>query len=476
MTSFSILAAATERPSAVALISSGEVLSFADLASRTKQVMSWLQQQLSDSPLTPRVSPTACVGVIATTEPWTVTLLHALMELSIPFALLHPRLPRAERDALCHRFPIVRVFEAGWHRELEPNETTSPIPSHAESALCIAFTGGTSGFPKACVLSRRALEHAVTASAANFGWQEDDRWQLCLSLAHLGGFSIVLRCLAARRTLVLTPPKSAHGGIDLDRVVHDLAEHRVTLISLVPTLLQRWLERSDLAVPARLRAILIGGDGVSPQTLQLARQRQFPVFTSYGLTEMASQVATQRYSLGPLMDAGNGPALPGVTLALDTKGRILVRGPSLFSGYWNPPNLELPLIADGWFCTHDHGRIDSTGCLHVLGRDSDLIVSGGENVYPAEVERIIQAHPAIEQCCVFAIPDATWGSVVGALLVGPKTISADLTAFLAQHLMPQQRPRRVAVVTELPQTTLGKIDRKAAAQDYLSQLLSLDYH
>jgi O-succinylbenzoic acid--CoA ligase len=399
------------------------------------------------------------------------------MELSVPFALLHPRLPRAERDVLCRRFPVVHVFEAGWHRELSPaSDAASPTQSHAESALCIAFTGGTSGFPKACVLSRRALAHAVAASAANLGWQPQDRWQLCLSLAHLGGFSIVLRCLAARQALVLTPPKSSHGGVDLGRVVHDLAEHRVTLISLVPTLLQRLLDRSDFTIPGSLRAILIGGDGASPQVLERARQRHFPVFTSYGLTEMASQVATQRYALGPMMDHGCGPPLSGIEAKLDGESRILVRGPSLFSGYWDPPNLELPLTSDGWFCTHDHGHLDANGCLHVLGRDNDLIVSGGENVYPAEVERLIQGHPAIQQCCVFAIPDPTWGSVVCALLVGPKSITADLPEFFARHLMPQQRPRQVAVVTELPQTAIGKIDRKAAAQNYRSQLLSLDYH
>lgn len=477
MTSFSILAAAAERPTATALICADGTFTFADLATRARRVLRWLQRELAPLPVALSRVPDACVGVVATNDAWTLSLLYALLELRVPFALIHPRLPQLDRDALQNRLPMRRIFAAGWQREIVKTDDSATLqPSNPEAALCIAFTGGTSGFPKACVLSRAALEHAVAASAANFGWQDDDRWQLCLSLAHLGGFSIALRCLAARRTVLLTPTKSEQGGVDLARVVSDLTEHRATLISLVPTLLQKLLDLPNFTVPSALRAILIGGDGVSTQLLERARQRGFPVFTSYGLTEMGSQVATQRYSLGSLGDNGNGPPLPGMELAIDTTGRILVRGPTLFSGYWHPPCLELPLTADGWFCTHDYGRLDAQGCLHVLGRDTDLIVSGGENVYPAEVERVIQRHPAIAQCCVFGVPDATWGNRVCALLVGPASVTSDLPRFFSEHLMPQQRPRRVAVVTELPLTALGKIDRAAAAQNYLSQLLSLDYH
>ncbi|HEX2879314.1 MAG TPA: AMP-binding protein [Polyangiaceae bacterium] len=481
MSSFSILAAAAERPSAVAVIAPEGSFSFADLATRVQRVMAWLQRQPFELPVTRVSTPAACVGVVASSDIWTLTLLYALLELSVPFALIHPRLPAAERNALCQRFPISRVFEPDWQLALSaesPDATANP--SAAEAALCIAFTGGTTGFPKACVLSRGALEHAVAASEANLGWQPDDRWQLCLSLAHMGGFSIVLRCLAARLTLILTPPRASQTpsgqGIDLDSVVRDLTEHRATLISLVPTLLQRLLDRPNFVAPPHLRAILIGGDAVSSETLAQARERRFPVFTSYGLTEMASQVATQRFSLGPLRDAGNGPPLPGIHVAIDDHGRIRVRGPNLFSGYWNPPTLELPLTEQGWFCTHDQGSLDADGCLHVLGRDTDLIVSGGENVYPAEVERAIQRYPTISQCCVFGVPDPTWGSLVCALLVGPQSVSPALVQHFVEQLMPHQRPRRVAFVSQLPQTPMGKLDRKAAAQNYLGQLLSLGYH
>jgi O-succinylbenzoic acid--CoA ligase len=481
MSSFSILAAAAERPSAVAVITQQGSFSFAELAHRVQRVMSWLQRQPFELPVTRVATPAACVGVVASSDIWTLTLLYALLELSVPFALIHPRLPAAERDALCRRFPISRVFEPDWQRDLDaPSDNAVASPPVAEAALCIAFTGGTTGFPKACVLSRGALDHAVAASAKNLGWQPDDRWQLCLSLAHLGGFSIVLRCLAARQPLILTPPKSSQAstgqGIELTSVVRDLTEHRATLISLVPTLLQRLLDLPNFPAPSQLRAILIGGDAVSSETLERARQRHFPVFTSYGLTEMASQVATQRFSLGPLRDAGNGPPLPGMDVSIDEHGRIRVRGPSLFSGYWNPPTLQLPLTEQGWFCTHDHGSLDPDGCLHVLGRDTDLIVSGGENVYPAEVERAIQRHPSVSQCCVFGVPDATWGSLVCALLVGPQRVSPALVQHFVEQLMPHQRPRRVAFVSQLPQTPMGKLDRKAAAQNYLGQLLSLGYH
>jgi len=477
MRAFSILAAAAERPSAEALICPEGKFSFAELADRTRHVMAWLCSERAPLPGWHARTPHACFGVVGTSELWTVTLLYAFLELGVPFALIHPRAPRHECETLRQRFPIPQLFEPGWERALTgaPQTTPPATPLPLEAPLCVAFTAGTTGLAKASVISRGAFEHAASASSANFGWHEDDRWLLCLSLAHVGGLSIVLRCLAARRPVVLSVPHDG-SSMDISHVARAIIDHQVTLISLVPTLLQRLLDVPDFILPPRVRVILLGGDGASPALLQRAQERRFPVFTSYGLTEMASQVATQRYVKGPLMDPGVGPPLPGVEVSTDDAGSILVRGSTLFSGYWHPPTLALTLTAEGWFCTQDRGQIDASGCVHVLGRSTDLIVTGGENVYPAQVESVLLNNPEVTECCVFGVPDETWGSVVCALLVGPSSLSPTLTAHIAGHLMPHQRPRRIALLPQLPRTQMGKLDRKAASENYRDQLLSLDYH
>ncbi|HTM46358.1 MAG TPA: AMP-binding protein [Polyangiaceae bacterium] len=477
--SLSIIEAAREAPGEIACICDAESITFHQMAIRTAATLRWLHQQYGPLASNHSKIPQNCFAVVATNQVATLILIYALLELGWPLALLHPRLPVQERTALHRRFGFIRIFEPGWDRAASPTHSDIDVPTpmrgESSSACFVVFTAGTTGSSKAAVLSYGAIQCAVEASAQNLGWQPQDRWLLCLPLAHVGGLSIVLRCLAARKAVLIPQPQGADDSLDIQQIAQGITRHNATLISVVPTVLQRLLELPDFSPPASLRAILMGGDGASAALLQQALQRGLPVFTTYGMTEMSSQVTTQRYALGPGGDSGNGPAIRTAQVRIATDGRIEVRGPSLFSGYWEPPALDLPLTADGWFRTEDYGSLDDKGSLHVLGRSTDVLISGGENVYPAQIERTILTYPGVERCCAFGLPDPNWGEVVCALVVAPGAERTAFAAFLQQRLMRHQLPRRLAFIERLPETPVGKLDRKAAALEYRAQLLPLEY-
>ena len=253
-----------------------------------------------------------------------------------------------------------------------------------------------------------ALVASAAASAANLGWAADDRWLLCMPIAHVGGLSIVTRCLAARRCVVLMP------RFDAQRLPAVIDARRVTLASLVPTMLARVLDaHPDWRAPAHLRAILVGGAAAPPALLRRAVERGLPMLPSYGLTESCAQIVAAPYAARhDPAGYGAGIPLPGVELRV-VDGRIEIRGPMLMAGYWNEP----PLAPDAWFDTGDLGEIDARGCLHVHARRTDLIVTGGENVYPAEVERALETLPGIAAAGVFGIASDEWGQEVAAALV-----------------------------------------------------------
>ena len=323
-------------------------------------------------------------------------------------------------------------------------------------AAAILYTSGTTGRARGAVLTRGALVASAQASSVNLGWQDDDCWLLAMPLARVGGLSIVTRCLAARRTVALEP------AFDAARLPQWLEDHRVTLLSLVPTMLAQVLDtHPDWRPPAHLRVLLLGGAVASPHLLEGAARHGVPIVITYGCTETCSQVVATPY--GRRFDAaacGAGRPLPGAQIRVDG-GHILVRGPMLMAGYLDEP----PLEPDSWFDTGDLGEFDVDGFLHIQARRADLIVSGGENVYPAEVERVLEGCPGVQAAGVFGLADETWGQVVAAALVtgSPAPGDDELIDYLATRLAPHKRPRWIGLVQSLPATPAGKLDRTALA-------------
>ncbi|HEY1555557.1 MAG TPA: AMP-binding protein, partial [Kofleriaceae bacterium] len=318
----------------------------------------------------------------------------------------------------------------------------APLPPDTAVVL---FTSGSTGSPRGIAISRAALVAAAASSAAHLPFRDDDRWLACLPLAHSGGLAIVVRCLVARRPVVLH-----ERDFDAPAVARLAAERRATLASLVPAQLDALLPHLH---DAQLRAILLGGAPATPA--QLAAARHLPVHRTYGLTETFGQIATAREPGAPLV------ALPGVALAAGTAAapqRIRIRTAQLATAYLDGPPIAPELV------TADLGYLDDHDALHVVGRADDVIISGGENVHPAEIEAILAATAGVRAACAFGIPDPRWGQVVGAALVVSAAFDrAAAEATWRATLAPHARPRRLALVAELPALPSGKPDRRAAA-------------
>jgi O-succinylbenzoic acid--CoA ligase len=277
-----------------------------------------------------------------------------------------------------------------------------------------------------------------------------DRWLVAMPLSHVGGLSILVRALFGGGAVVVAP----EGQWDANEAVARIARAEVTHASFVPTMLARVVAERR-AAPASLRAVLVGGAASPPGLLEDARGLGWPVLPTYGLTEASSQVATR--PLGDVDDGAGriGPPLEGFEVRI-VEGEIQIRGPALFSGY---VGAEDAFTEDGWFATNDLGRFLTDGSLVVAGRRDDVIITGGENVHPDEIEGILTEHEDVREACVFGLPDAEWGEVVAAALVTTSDAAA-LAPWLASRFVAHRRPRRIFVVDSLLKRPSGKVDRR----------------
>lgn len=347
------------------------------------------------------------------------------------------------------------------------------VDSSDEIAL-VLFTSGTGGLPKAACLRHANLRASAEASARHLGVREDDRWLACLPLFHVGGLMILVRSVLDGAGVVLQP------GFDAARVAGALDREGVTLVSLVPTTLKRLLDhRAGRSAPASLRGVLLGGAAAPESLLRRARELGYPVRATYGLTEAASQVATAGpRDLGPGLV---GHPLPGTELKVideagaplgfEQEGEVCVRGPSVFAGYLEGPERgredarrNARVLQDGWLHTGDRGCLDPQGRLWMRGRRGDLIVSGGENVHPGEVEAALLDHPAVDEVAVAGLSDEDLGQRVAAWVV-PRRLDAppdpdDLLAFARASLAGYKLPRDIRFVPALPRNAMGKLLRR----------------
>ena len=401
------------------------------------------------------------------------------------------------------------IFSDSWLAET--SFTIHHLPFTINNYQSVVFTSGTSGQPKGVRLTFANHFWSATASAYRLGLNPDDLWLSVLPLYHVGGLAVLFRS-ALYGTAV-----SLHPRFDLETINHDLDSNPITLISVVPTMLHRLLtSRTDW--PAHLRLILLGGAAAPPELV--AQANALPravngnqlsvsgkpstdyrspntdysplVAPTYGLTEAASQVATML----PI-DAARKPGSVGKPLMFTNVkivgedgeerpsheiGEIVVTGPTIMAGYFDKnlhreergehrenktSALSAPSAVNNTIHTGDLGYLDEDGDLFLVQRRSDLIVSGGENVYPAEVEAVLRQHPQVIEACVVGIPDAEWGQrVVAMAQIAPNaTVSAqDLITFCREHLAGYKIPRQIGLVTELPLTASGKIGRKQVAE------------
>ena len=329
------------------------------------------------------------------------------------------RLPGPARAALLDAMQPDRLIdEHGRHHRTGPGV-------EAGDALVMA-TSGSTGAPKGVVLTHAAVAASAHATSRHLGIGRGDRWLACLPLAHVGGLSVVTRAVITDTAL------EVHDGFDADRV-EDAARRGATAVSLVATALRR----IDAAL---FRVIVLGG-------ARPPADRPPNTVTTYGLTETGSGVVY------------DGRPLEGVDVRIADDGEVLLRGPMMLRCYRDG---STPLDEDGWLRTGDLGRFLPDGRLHVEGRRGDMIVTGGENVWPDAVEAVLQQHPAVAEVAVAGVPDAEWGHRVVAWVVpapGDPPTLATLRAWVGERLAAFQAPKELHLVRELPRTALGKVQR-----------------
>jgi O-succinylbenzoic acid--CoA ligase len=580
-----LMSAAHDAPDAPALLANGDTLTYAEFdAAVTHEAM----RLAADG-----VRAGMRIGVLLPNTLDGVVLLWALWRLGATVVLLNRRLTDDERawqvaaagceqvietpsregrkeKCLFKRLERKRIekwkqlsslFSSTLLNKLFSAGTRPVFPAHEFEftrlqIAAILFTSGTSGRPKGVQLTFNNLYYAAMASTLRLGNAPNDRWLLTLPLYHVGGLSILVRAVLCRASVVL------HDGFDVDAVFRALMHDRITLVSLVPTMLYRLLryqvsgiryqqevqsaeykvqseaqdsslvtrhsslsaENSSLIthhsslkkadtstlIPDTLRLILLGGAAASAELLAEAAARGIPVAPTYGLTEAGSQVATMMPDEARHKPGSVGKALPfmrlrvvdadGNELPPNEPGEIVVYGPNVMWGYLGEAH-NIPLTQWGTparlpyqegFRTGDIGYLDEDGDLFVLQRRSDLIVTGGENVYPAEVERMLRQHPDVAEVCVVGIADAEWGQRVGAMVVLRYQVSGIsdqesaeckvqsaaqnsslvtrhslldvIERFARERLAGYKVPRVWRIVDALPLTAAGKVDRAAVAR------------
>jgi len=317
-----------------------------------------------------------------------------------------------------------------------------------DATAVVIHTSGTTSAPKPIELTYGNFLWSALGSAVALGLDPRERWLCALPLAHVGGLSILLRSTIYATTAVL------HERFDTDAVLRALREQDITLVSVVATTLARLLD-AGLERPPSLRCALTGGGSVPAALLQRARAAGVPVSLTYGLTESCSQTTTTPVAEIDRASASAGPPLFCTRVRIAADGEILVAGPTV------APAAAAP---DGWLHTGDLGSLDVGGRLLVSGRKADTIVSGGENVAPAEVEAVLEAHPDVLEAAVLGRPDPRWGEAVTAIVVarpGALLEGEALRAHCARGLAPHKVPKQVSFVREpLPRTRSGKLLRK----------------
>jgi o-succinylbenzoate---CoA ligase len=481
--------AAGSHPGKVALSFGEHHWTFADLQGSVAAVAAVLD--------TTRAESAGRIGILSANRPGVVFAVHAATRISVPVVPLNWRQTAPEiawqlRDAgitvlavdeeratvakaASAELPVTIVSIAELERLTPPDSSLNePRLIDLEQEAAVIYTSGTSGRPKGACITNSNLWFSAIASALHLGHHLDDVWLAAMPLFHVGGLVILFRGVIGSVPVVL------HERFDPEAVLAAI-DDGVTLLSVVPAMLQRLLDaRGDAPWPPHLRCVLLGGSAAPPQLVEECVRRGIPIAPTYGLTEATSQVTTLLPDRAPSKPSSSGLPLPLTELRITTPtgvgrpgevGEIEIRGPTVFAGYLGDSISGSHAITDGWFRTGDAGHLDGNGYLYIIDRRDDLIISGGENVYPAEIERVLRDHPSVLDAGVIGIADESWGSRPVAAVVwtgASDRADSDLLHHCQQHLPGYKIPDRFLLLSELPRSPSGKLLRRAL-RDMISE-------
>lgn len=461
-------------PNRVAVVAGQTSYTFSKLAQVVAQEAAGLQTNWPSQPKR--------VAVLTTNSLAGYVTILALQQLGIEMVLLNRRLSAAElryqiQDAhVAHLlvdddFPeatLQTLAVAYWRFTTITSEDAlaDACEVDLDAVTSIMYTSGTTGAPKGVLQTYGNHWYSATGSALNLGLQAADRWLAVVPIFHISGLSILMRGLIYGMTVELVDK------FDAQLVNERLLSGEVTTISVVPTMLQQLLANlSERVYPAALRTILLGGGPTDLTTLQRAQTAHANVIQSYGMTETASQIIALDMADAPRKIGSAGKPLFPVQLKIGSSetpfdqreagesGTIWVQTPTLTPGYLNLPDKLAADMHEGWFKTGDFGYVDAEGFLFIQGREGDMISSGGENIFPDEIEKTYAALPNLTQIGVVGVPDARWGAVPVAFVQGENLTRAELVAFGRENLAHYKVPQKFYVAQSWPMTASGKLQR-----------------
>ncbi|WP_295687229.1 long-chain-fatty-acid--CoA ligase [uncultured Nevskia sp.] len=397
-------------------------------------------------------------------------------------------MPLAESvKALCsQKFQIVEIDppnpNSAFDQALAKAANTDPhAPLTAEQAALLIYTSGTTGKPKGVELTHRGFhymrlcEHLEPA----LQWQPDDVMLMVMPNFHLVGSGLTIQSLYNGSTLSILPQ------LDAGQLIKIIARDRPSVVALVPTAIQMLLDHPDSKTAdfSSLRLVMYAGSPISSHLLQRALvQMKCKFMQFYGATESSGAITLLRPEQHVLEDEAKlkscGTPLPlievkfvdafGVEVPDGEVGELIVRSPSIFGGYWKQPETTAAVLKDGWYKTGDAGRRDAEGLLYLVDRVKDMIVTGGENVYSAEVEQVLAKHPGVRMCAVIGLPDEKWGERVVALIMpadGHKPTQDEIITHCRQHIAGYKVPKEVRLVDSFPMTATGKVLKRVVRDE-----------
>ncbi|HXD39152.1 MAG TPA: long-chain-fatty-acid--CoA ligase [Ramlibacter sp.] len=397
-------------------------------------------------------------------------------------------LAQSVREAGCAGRPLFAIGSASGavatHEQLIKEGADAPplaVTVSENDLAALIYTGGTTGLPKGVMLTHRNLITSTASIAMELKYTEDDTTLMVLPMFHVAIWQVLCHLMVGARVVV-------RARADIADLLATIQRERCTNMNAVPTL-YNWIVSSpelDNYDLSSLRMLSYGGSPFPEEVLRRCIKRFGPIFTQgYGLTEAAPSVsflsARDHVIEGPraklLLSAGRELPLSEVRIGdadgnevpRGQPGEVLVRGANVMKGYWNNENLTRERLRGGWLHTGDIGTMDDEGYIFLLDRKADMIVTGGENVYPTEIEAVLYTHPAVQECIVASAPDDKWGERVQAAVVlrkGAEVTERDLLAFCRDKLANYKCPKRIEFRDMLPKSQVGKLLRKDVRNDF----------